>query len=572
MGTASVVRVLACLFILFVVDHRAPAAVTDIAAPVTVQASLESDVPAWDLCWSDHQSRAVTALAAELASQMTDPGRLYILSLPGLDGNWQRVRGKGHRDMVGAAIPKRGLKDGRRTYERDLEAALLSVIAEVRARRPGARMALAAPFTGALERAGDYVLIDQSGSVTTGKKGKKNRKNRKKRKHSRNQAEVPDATAGSWRVWSENGVWRLEASEEFPFDLLEPSVEMRDTWSGMHDVIIELPSRREAPFGSQHGPQTRATLNVLPAEYDRRSDMMVGIMLSFRGTADAERDTNPRGWRRRFSDLPEQGWDTLDPYMEQLKDLGVREVWFWGWAGQHPNRGGLSGEVMPWFGDEGHTDVMRESWPAFVSRWKGRGFTFGYWLGGIAIPNVGTILEPDHHYITRADFDYIADTLHEIRRSGFDAVGLDAFKWILAQRDRPEWANWRANHTGERDPGIAMALLERIRTDQRLRGMRVVTENRAPYGEILAAAPTLQLFSSTAAPRGSRPMVTTIEPTDIEDVVNPGHEIIMMLSTDGWTRQEYDLALERITANGYRPAVAFEVLIQVGLVKRAGDL
>ncbi|MCA9309561.1 MAG: hypothetical protein KDA21_00005 [Phycisphaerales bacterium] len=562
------VRIVLLIGMLHTVAAAARAVVTDIQPPIHVQASLASDVPAWDLCWSDHRERARAALASQLAASMTDPGRLYVIDLPGLDGTWQPYRGDTPRDMVGIAIPARALRDGRRTLERDLEAALLLTLETLRDLRPEARLRLGTGFSDALEAAADFTLDDASdtSSASSKKKGRKSKKKRRKGRRQQGSDDVPASAGTGWRAWSDNGQWRLETLEPPPTVLLDPPQSLRDTWSGLNEVVIQLPARQDEPFGSQHGPQTRSTLQVFPAEYSRRTDPMVGIMLSFRGTADSEAATNPRGWRRRFQTLPEQGWDTLDPWMEQLEELGFREVWFWGWSGQHPNTGGLSAEVMPWFGDDGHTDIMRASWPGFVQRWRARGFTFGYWLGGIAIPNVGTTLRPEHHYITRADFGYVADTLDDIRRHGFEAVGLDAFNWILAQRDLPEWANWKANHTGPRDRGIGLALLETLSNDRRLRGMRIVTENRAPYGPVLAAAPTLQLFSSTAAPRGVRPTVATLQPPDIEDVVNPGHEIIMMLSTDGWTRQEYDLALERITAFGYRPAIAFEVLMQAGLI------
>ena len=558
------------LVVVWSVGAGARGAVTDIQPPITVRAALDSDVPAWDLCWSAHRERARQALATRLVAAMTDPARLYFIELPGLDGQWTPVRGNAPRDMVGVVIADRDLRDGRRTLERDLEEALLATLTLVRELRPGVRLMLTDPFSDALEEAADFTLTEPASSGSVGKKAKKKKgKGRKKGKKNRRSdgPEPADGAVDAWRVWEVSGQWKLETPGDEPPDFLSPPQSLRDTWSGMHDIVVELPSRQAEPFGSQHGPQTRATLVVHPAAYTRRSDPMVGIMLSFRGTADMEAATNPRGWRRRFRTLPEQGWDVLDPYMEQLHDLGYREVWFWGWSGQHPNRGGLSAEVMPWFGDEGHTPVMRDTWPAFVARWKARGVTFGFWLGGIAIPNVGSILDPDHHYITRDDFEFVADTLDEIRRHGFEAVGLDAFNWILAQRDVPEWANWGANHAGPRERGIAMGLLDHLREDRRLRGLRLVTENRAPYGPVLAAAPTLQLFSSVAAPRGVRPTVATLQPPDIENAVNPGHEIIMMLSTDGWTRQEYDMAMERIIAFGYRPAVAFEVLMQVGLVE-----
>ena len=529
----------------------------EIEPPIEIVVDLDGDVPAYDLCWSAHTDQVRGSIADRIVEPMADPSRLYVIRLPDYPASWPRVRAKTPRDIHGAAIPSRALRNVRRHYVRDVTAALEGVLREVRDRRPG--VTLHVETWGSVAGGFDFALASTESAGSKKKKGKKSKKKKKGKKKA--------AEPAPWMVRRDGAQWVLEAAS-IPDDLLSPPQSRVDAWASARAVSIELPSRKESPFGSQHGPQTAETLQVFPAEYTRRSEPVVGIMLSFRGTADANPDSNPRGWRRRYTELPKQGWTALDPYMEQLEELGFREVWFWGWSGQHPDVGGLSREVMPWFGDDGHTPIMRATWPDFVARWKRRGFTFGYWLGGVAIPNFGTTERPEHRYITRRDFQYVADTLARMRRLGFEAVGLDAFKWILVQRDMPWWANWRTNHAGPRDPGIAMALLDHLKRDRRLSGMYICTENRAPYGEVLAARPTFQLLSSTSRPRGKRPTVETLQPPEIENVVNPGHEIIMMLSTDGWTLEEYDAAMARINAYGYRPAVAIEVLFQTGLMHK----
>ena len=333
------------------------------------------------------------------------------------------------------------------------------------------------------------------------------------------------------------------------------------------DWSMEFPSRKEEPFASQHGPQTAQTVNILPAKYQRRGNAILGIPLSTTGYHNESRtNTDPRLWNRRFRKVTTQGFTALDPVMEEAVRLGFREVWFWGFSGMHEDVGGLSQEAMPWLHTDAHTEAMRRSWPEFVRRWNDRGVRFGVWLGGVAVPNFGSTLRPEHRWITRDDFDYVGDTLLRAKRLGFDAVGLDAFSWILSRRDQPEWANWRANDTGPREPGIGLDLLQYLNTRPDIQDMYFCTETRAPYGEILAEAPTLFLIASTTKPRKKRPTLDTLEPPAIEDVVNPGHEMIGMLSTDGWTLSEYKAMRNKLDEYGYRTAVNLNVLYEVGLI------
>ncbi|MEQ8844069.1 MAG: hypothetical protein RIB58_04370 [Phycisphaerales bacterium] len=257
----------------------------------------------------------------------------------------------------------------------------------------------------------------------------------------------------------------------------------------------------------------------------------------------------------------------LDPVMERALEMGFREVWFWGFSGMHDRRDSLSYEVMPWFHLDAHTPVMKQTWPDFVEKWKGRGLRFGLWLGGIAAPNFGSTLEPKHRWITRADFEFVGETIARADDAGFDAVGLDAFSWILAKRDRPEWAKWKmTNDTGQRQPGIAMDLLEYLHQRPDTRDVRLYTETRAPYGPFLAEAPTWFLMSSRNNPKPGKPTVEQLEPPKIEDVVNPGHEIVGMISINGWTLDEYREARRKLDAWGYRTAVNINVLYEVGLM------
>lgn len=331
---------------------------------------------------------------------------------------------------------------------------------------------------------------------------------------------------------------------------------------------IELPSRKEEPFASQHGVQTAETIRILPAKYQRQGNPILAIPLSTTGYHNEHRtNDDPQLWSRRYRKVQTEGFDALDPVIQSGYELGFREVWFWGFSGMHANVGGLSQEAMPWLHTDAHTPAMRRSWDGFVQRWNRKGVRFGVWLGGVAVPNFGSTLRPEHRWITRDDFDYVASTLAKAKALGFDAIGLDAFSWILSKRDMPEWARWKANETGPREPGIGLDLLQYLNARSDLDGLHVVTETRVPYGELLAENPTLFLIASRTKPRGKRTTIETLEAPTIENVVNPGHEIIGMLSTDGWTLAEYEALRNKLDAWGYRTAVNINVLYEIGLVE-----
>lgn len=338
--------------------------------------------------------------------------------------------------------------------------------------------------------------------------------------------------------------------------------------------LIEFPPRAEEPYGSEHGRVRLGDVDVLAPYYARRDTPFVGIALSHRNRVNP---SNPRGWLGRYDDLPNRGFMQCEKLMDDmsaLHQLGIREVWFWSWSGQHAQEPGFSEDVMPWYTPEAHTPIMQASWSQFVNHWRSRGMRFGFWLGGVSFPNLGTADDPDHRAIKREHFNQIADDIAALKQNGFDAVGLDAFVWILSQRDMPEWANWNANQHGPRDSGIALALLNRLRTDPRLLGMHFATEAQVPYGTHLQAAPTFQLCTPNGMSNGHRPTLNTLERPEFEDIVNPGHEITMYLmdigGNNGWTLSEFTMMMNRIRQYGYRPALHIEVLRQIGVIDGRG--
>ncbi|RMH27982.1 MAG: hypothetical protein D6693_04430 [Planctomycetota bacterium] len=135
-----------------------------VGAPVEIVLTLDSDLPAYDLAWADHADAARAALAQQAIDKMDDPAALYLLRLPQVPVAWRplpasfstvssasdtggrrrsvAVARAAVRDMTGRAIDRSRARLGRIHYERDLEAALLDVVARIRAQRPGALLSL----------------------------------------------------------------------------------------------------------------------------------------------------------------------------------------------------------------------------------------------------------------------------------------------------------------------------------------------------------------------------------------------------------------------------------------------
>ena len=603
-----------------------------IEKPMTATVTLDSDVLIHDLAWAEHDEEAMDLLSAEIISQIIDQSGYVLIEIPQLKQRWDARDMRNRRalyDLHDNRINRRRLSNYVRKYGSEFERVISELTERIRIARPGIHFSFVGidPVSSDRRRARDTDMCDSVPGFHI-----RESISWDGRSQSLNAALWHDMERASFKCLADQGVpfsfkdhndqWFLSTFGDLDAQIIdavfpqvtspviagpsdEPETDGRPIPArpsradddspptstppltpGEPDPIgepepiatdsyIEFPTRSEMPYGSVHGRVRAGDVELHPAKYQRRSTPFVGISLSHIGPVTP---SNPRGWLGQYSDLPDVGFNSvkLNQDMEALFELGIREVWFWEWAGQHP-RGGNNSGIMAWFSLDGHTPIMRETWPQFVSRWQGRGVRFGFWLGGIVYPNVGTTENPIHEAIQRDHFDFIADTLAQIRAEGFDSVGLDAYTWLLSRRDMPAWANWRDTADGPRDSGIGLALLRRLNTDPRLIGMHIVTEARVPYGEHLAEAGTFKLATSRTDHRSAnRPNIDTLEAPEFENIVNPGHEITMYLMGEGrngnWTMQEFVQMYTKIKNLGYRPALNINVLRELEVINSRGDV
>jgi hypothetical protein len=333
--------------------------------------------------------------------------------------------------------------------------------------------------------------------------------------------------------------------------------------------IIMLPTKSREPYMLQHGPTRRGDIIQFPVEYERRENEFVGFFISF---PELRSSSNPRGWFTSYGDFPNRGWSVFDPIMQQCLDMGINEVWFWNWSGQHsvqPPRPIKS--VMPWFIPEGHTPAMRESWPQFVRKWKDRGMRFGVWVGGTYIPNHGTLDNPDFRFLTRDDFDYVADTFVRAKDYGFDIIGMDAVTSLFRYRDVAPGARNRPHPVaGVRDPGIVQAFLEHLRNDSRLDDVYLCAELMLPPGPHAAIMPSLCSIAPREQARQTMPNIDSVESLVPYEEINPGHEQIALITSGPWSsrnRAEFEQLRAKLRDMGYRVGYTQGVLRGLGMLE-----
>lgn len=335
---------------------------------------------------------------------------------------------------------------------------------------------------------------------------------------------------------------------------------------------ITLPTQQQMPYGSQWGTQNQDTLLVYPAQYEAHSNAVVAISLSYPSATPTE--NNPYVWNNEFRGvnpdrflLMEEGFGVVSDLMQMVYDAGYREVWFWGLGGQHAMNSDLAEQALPWLLQDVWTQPMIDTWPDFVEEWKGKGMKLGVYIGSVCFPNTGTTTSPVHSWLTRDHFEYIGDTVKHAKDMGFDVVGLDAFVWILSMRDMPEWAtNWQpVPGVGPRDKGIALDLITYLRNRPDLQGMEYFGESMLPYGKFLASLAALELMFPQAHPSPHFKNITTLEGPEVYDRVNPGRELIKMLSGNfQWPEWEYNALRQKCDEWNYRLCIDYRVLQQMG--------
>ncbi len=113
-----------------------------IEAPTLVTVELETDYLPYDLCFSDHANEARRIVSELAAGQISDPGQLYVISLPQAPARFSIPSLDGARDLNGDLIPERSVSRTRRNYEDALDEALLDILTGVREARPGAMLSI----------------------------------------------------------------------------------------------------------------------------------------------------------------------------------------------------------------------------------------------------------------------------------------------------------------------------------------------------------------------------------------------------------------------------------------------
>jgi len=114
----------------------------DAPAPKTINATLRSDFPAYDLCWAPHRNEAKLRLASSFMAGFEGPERLYVLHVADLLPRWEPLDTGALVDMNGATIDRNVLRNNRTNYERDVSQAIADVMRIIRRSRPEARMTM----------------------------------------------------------------------------------------------------------------------------------------------------------------------------------------------------------------------------------------------------------------------------------------------------------------------------------------------------------------------------------------------------------------------------------------------
>jgi len=140
----------------------------DIPEPMRVVVEMESDLLSYDICWSDDVDAARAALVERILEQ-APVGGLFVVELPQLPDRWRPVTPRSMTALDGQPMDRRRIARGMRTYEEDLESALLDVFERVKEQRPDAMLAIQG-FAPRATRNGqlyeslvdsfDYVLVE----------------------------------------------------------------------------------------------------------------------------------------------------------------------------------------------------------------------------------------------------------------------------------------------------------------------------------------------------------------------------------------------------------------------------
>ncbi|TVQ30296.1 MAG: hypothetical protein EA376_13595 [Phycisphaeraceae bacterium] len=274
-----------------------------IEAPERIEATLKSDLPAFDIAWSRHTDQARQALADMIADRIRDNAPM-VLSFPDISSNWRPVSVQALRDMNGQLIDRRVLSFSRANYEGRLEAALMDVLDRVRAKRPDAVLGLDGfePVSGRrtddqyvkLNRALDFIYLDKDLGEWVGPGGRRQSLEEQIRRADRN-LRAAGLDENNWLVMRHTDQWIAIALSELPENLgVDGSSESSASDSTTEGEAEAEPAHAESR--SEPEPQRARA----PASPDINGDGVVNsqdkaILLSNWGTTEASCDLNGDG-------------------------------------------------------------------------------------------------------------------------------------------------------------------------------------------------------------------------------------------------------------------------------------
>lgn len=271
------------------------------------------------------------------------------------------------------------------------------------------------------------------------------------------------------------------------------------------------------------------------------------LFLSLSGTSNAQL----RPWRK-YNGIGEAmvddpaGLFVLMPVIERARQLGYTAVVFQGLTGYHPTVDAQDRAIepnntaMPFWIASDLPKRWREQLPRWCEAVRAMGVEPGVYVGTVAIPNTGTQASPRHHWIERRHIPYIVGAMRDIESLGFGFAGLDAINWIWAFRDQPAGRIWQASDrlyglaVPPRDPGIGLALLDAIVSDQRLTDFDLMLEAPPPQGAPQGYGVNAQVVRSrNSQPVPDQPVWSDVDAPVIERILCRGASFMLLANGDG---------------------------------------
>ncbi|MFB3431671.1 MAG: hypothetical protein ABL309_12175 [Phycisphaerales bacterium] len=114
----------------------------DVTEPKVITLEFDTDLLAFDLCWSDHTDMVKEQIVNGAIAQMNDPTQLHVIRMPGLPPFYRRTSNAPvWHDLTGGVITSSDVLPNRASYHIDVEQALIEIAGRIRAERPGAKLA-----------------------------------------------------------------------------------------------------------------------------------------------------------------------------------------------------------------------------------------------------------------------------------------------------------------------------------------------------------------------------------------------------------------------------------------------